>query len=311
MPQTPNALLDILRKQFDDSVVPVLRATSVGRELMPVNPKLSGKGLGVLSVETLQYVARAGAVTNYDIQNDNYDTVDIKSFPTRIPVQQDDVMIKYRDWKAYQLKNIPLENDLSTDMTANIVVEQDNIIVDGWKPNGTDYEIKGLYQAAGNTVGGADTGTYGNLTKAVTQAISKLKLSGIYSQGYNLSIAPFNFAELDASESANGNPETDRILKILNRSAPVGGQPGQIIEVPALAAGTAMVSPVASQANLRFFDIIETQTPQNNLWYADGNTTTGDIKMQQTAALVPRFKHLNKATMTDPCICTITGLGAS
>lgn len=311
MPQTPNALLEILRKQFDESVVPVLRATSVGRQLMPVNPKLSGQGLGVLTVETLQYVARAGAVTNYDIQNDNFDTVDIKSFPTRIPVQQDDVIIKYRDWKAYQLKNIPLENDLSTDMTANISVEQDNIIVDGWKPSGAAYEIKGLYQAAGNTVAGGDTSTYGNLTKAVTQAISKLKQSGVYSQGYNLSIAPFNYAELDASESANGNPETDRILKILNRAAAVGSQPGQILEVPALAAGTAMVTPVASQANLRFFDLIETQTPQNNLWYADGNTETGDIKMQQTAALVPRFKHLNKATMTDPCICTITGLGAS
>lgn len=306
-----NALLEILRKQFDESVVPVLRANSVGRELMPVNPTLSGKGLGVLSVETLQYVARASAVTNYDIQNDNYDTVDIKSFPTRIPVQQDDVLIKYRDWKAFQLKNIPLENDLSTDMTANIVVEQDNIIVDGWKPNGANYEIKGMFQVAGNTVEGGDTSTYGNLTKAVTKAISKLKLAGVYSNGYMLSIAPFNYAELDASESANGNPETDRILKVLNRAAPAGSQPGQIVEVPALADGTAMVSPIASQANLRFFDLIETQTPQNNLWYADGNTETGDIKMQQTAALVPRFKHLNKATMTDPCICTITGLGAS
>lgn len=308
---TYNALLENLRKQFDDSVVPVLRAQSVGRQLMPVNAKLSGKGLGVLTVDTLQYVARAGAITNYDIQNDNEDTVDIKSFPTRIPVQQDDVLIKYRDWKAYQLKGIPLENDLSTDMTSNIVAEQDKLIVDGWKPDGTNYEIKGLYNVAGNTVSASDGGTYGNLKSAVTSGISLLKADGVYSVGYNLGLASFNFAEAMDSENSTGKEELPAILKILNSSAPNGSQPGQIIEVPDLTAGTGMITPVASQANLRFFDIIETQTPQNNLWYADGNTKTGDIKMQQTAALVPRFKHLNTSTMTDVCVCSITGLGNS
>jgi len=308
---TSNALLEVLRKQFDEAVVPVLRAQSVGRKLMPVNPKLSGQGLGVLTVETLQYVARAGAATNYDIQNDNFDTIDIKSFPTRIPVQQDDVTIKYRDWKAYELKKIPLENDLSTDMTSNIIAEQDTLVVDGWKPNGSTYEIKGMYQVAGNTVSASDSGTYGNLKAATVSGISLLKADGVYSAGYNLSLASFNFAELMDSENDTGKEEAPAILKILNAAAPNESQPGQIIEAPDLTAGTGMISPIASQDNLRFFDIIETQTPENNLWYADGNVKTGDIKMQQVGALVPRFKHLDKSTMKDVCICSVTGLGDS
>ncbi len=305
---TANALLDALRDQFDPTIVPVLRANSVGRQLMPINTELSGKGLGVLTVETLQYVARAGAITNYDIQQDNGDTIDIKRFPTNVPVQQDDVTIKFRDWKAYELKGIPIENDVSTDMTANIVAEQDKLVVDGWKPS-ANYEIKGMFQVAGSTVSASDGGTYGNLKAAVVSGISLLKQKGVYSNGYNLSLAPFNYAELMDSENSTGKEEFDSIIRALNTNLP--SPVGRIFEVPDLAAGTGMLSPVATQENRRFFDIIETQPIMNNLWYADGNEKTGDIKMQQVGALVPRFKHLNTATMTDPCICSITGLGAS
>ena len=306
---TSNALLDALRDQFDPTIVPVLRANSVGRQLMPINTELSGKGLGVLTVETMQYVARSGATTNYDIQQDNYDTVDIKRFPTRVPVQQDDVLIKFRDWQAYQLKGVPLENDLSTDMTANIVREQDTLVVDGWKPDGTNYEIKGLYQAAGNTVSASDGGTYGNLKSAVVSGISLLKADGVYSNGYNLGLAPFNYQELTDSENQYGKEEFEAVIKALNTNLPT--PVGRIFEVPDLAAGTGMITPVATQENTRFFDLIETQPIINNLWYKDGNETTGDIKMQQVGAIVPRFKHLNTSTMTDVCICSITGLGSS
>jgi uncharacterized linocin/CFP29 family protein len=306
---TSNALLDALRDQFDPTIVPVLRANSIGRQLMPINTELSGKGLGVLTVETLQYVARSEATTNLDIQQDNYDTIDIKRFPTTVPVQQDDVIIKYRDWQAYQLKGIPIENDVSTDMTANIVREQDKLIIDGWKPDGTNYEIKGMYNVAGNSVSASDGGTYGNLKAAVISGISLLKEDGVYSNGYNLSLAPFNYAELMDSENSYGKEEYDAILRALNTnlSTPVG----RIFEAPDLAAGTGMISPVATQENRRFFDLIETQPIMNNLWFADGNEKTGDIKMQQVGAIVPRFKHLDPSTMTDVCICKITGLGSS
>jgi uncharacterized linocin/CFP29 family protein len=305
-----NALLTHLKDLFDPTIISVLTAQSVGRQLMPINPELSGQGLGVLTVETLRYVARSGAITNYDIQKDIEDTIDIESLQVRVPVQQDMVRIKYRDWLAYQKKKIPIEADISTDMTAKIAREQDKIIADGWKPQGTNYLFKGMYQVAGNSVIGEDSGSYGNVKSAVVAAISKLKLSGVYSRGYNLSLAPFNYAELMDSENDTGKEETAAILKILNAAAPNGSQPGQIYEVPDLAAGTAMVSPIASQENLRFFDIIELQVPENDLWY-DGGRPKGDIMMEQVGALVPRFKHLDPDTLTDPCVCKITSLGTS
>lgn len=307
-----NALLTKLKNEFDPTVVPTLTTQSVGRKLMPVNPKLSGLGLGVLTVDTMRYVARGDAITNYDVQKNIEDMVDVDSIQTRVPVQQDMVRIKYRDWLAFQRKNVPLEADISTDMTSKIAREQDKIVAMGWKPQGTTYLIKGMYQVAGNTYAGADSGTYGNIKKGANGAMGKLKEDGIYSQGYNLGLATFNFNELTDSENTYGKEEWDAIIKSLNRDVPNGGTPGYIYEVPDLAAGTGMVAPVASQANLRFFDLIELQVPENDVYY-ETNSKTSDILMSQTGALVPRFKHLgiNAAAGTDPCVCTITGFGSS
>lgn len=307
-----NALLTRLKNVFDPTVVPVLTTQSVGRKLMPVNPKLSGMGLGVLTVDTMRYVARGDAITNYDIQKDIEDMVDVDSIQTRVPVQQDMVRIKYRDWLAFQRNGITLESDISTDMTSKIAREQDRIVAMGWKPQGTTYLIKGMYQVAGNTIAGADSGTYGNTKKAVSGAIGKLKEDGIYSQGYNLGLASFNFNEVSDIENTTGKSEFDAIVTSLNRDVPNGGKPGWIYEVPDLASGTGMVSPVASQANIRFFDIIELQVPENDIYF-ETNSITSDIMMSQTGAMVPRFKHLgiNAAAGTDPCICTITALGTT
>jgi hypothetical protein len=276
--------------------------------LMPVNPALSGKGLGVLSVETFNYVARSAAVTDYDINQDIPDAVDITGAVTRIPVQQDDVVIKRRNWDAYIQKGVPIQNDLAQDMAVSIALQQSSVIVDGWKPNGSTYTIKGMYQVAGNTYGGADSGTFGNVLKNVNQGIGLLKADNVYSRGYDLVLATFNMAELEASIQY-GVKETTLILDSLNRGLPPGQQPGQIYESPDLAAGTGFVKPVGSQENIRYFDIVETQIPVNQLWWDNGNEDSGDVRVRQIGALVPRFKHL--VAGVDNCICTITGMGSS
>lgn len=301
-----NALAE-LGKRWDDAIVPVLRANSIGKMLMPVNPELSGKGLGVLTIETMKYVARSAAAINYDIQQDIEDTVDITSTPLSIPVQQDDVKIKRRDWEAYIEKGVPIENDLALDMAANIAAQQSTLIADGWKPDGSNYAVKGMYQVANNTVSGSSFATYGNALSAVASAISELKNDAIYSPGYNLTVATSQHAELEASYTTAGVSEYEQVLKMLNRDAAPNTMPGRIIEGTDLTDGTAMVSPIATQENRRFFDIIETQEPEHHLWYKDGNVKTGDIMVRQVGAMIPRFKHLNSSGKDD-CICTITSI---
>ena len=304
-----NALAN-LQNQWDKDIVPTLYSQEIWRRLMPVNPTLSNKGIGVLNIKTLKYVARGNAVINMDIQQDIADTADISSANLNIPVQQDDCIIKNRDWQAYQLQNIPIGSDLAMDMAANIAVQRNALVAMGWKPDGTNYDIKGMYQVADNTVSGLDFDTFGNAYKTFAAAIKELKKDNIYSQGYNAIVSSLNYGELEGSVTSTGVDEMSLVLKLLNRDAPPGTMPGAVFECSDLADGTAMVAPVASQANLRYFDVIETQEPFNHMWFKDGNQDSGDIMVRQLGAMVPRFKHLNSQGK-DPCICTITGLDSS
>lgn len=299
-----------LKNQWDKDIVPTLYAQDISRQLMPINPALSNKGLGVLNIDALKYVARGDAIINYDIQQDIEDTVDLSGTTWKIPVQQDDVKIKRRDWDAYALQGIPIESDLALDMTANIAVQRTTLVVDGWKPDGTNYAVKGMYQVANNTVSGLDFDTFGNAYKTIAACIKELKTDKIYSQGYNVTLSGLNYAELEGSVTSNGVSEMDLVLNLINRDAPPGTQPGRVFNGVDLAAGTGMVSPIASQANLRYFDIVETQEPIHHMWYEDGNEQSGDIKVRQVGAMVPRFKHLDSQGK-DNCICTFTGLDSS
>ena len=200
------------------------------------------------------------------------------------------------------MNGTPIDNDIAFDMAANVTIAEDALIVDGWKPDDTNYEIKGMYKVAGNTTGGSTFGTNGNARKAVAAAIGMLKADKIYSMGWNLTLNHAEHAKLMASCNSSGVEEYDQVLKLLN----YGGVGGQIFETSNIAAGTGMVSPVATPANIRFFDLVEAQRPKHELWFEEPKNT-GPVKARLLGAVVPRFKHLDSSD-EDDCICTITGI---
>jgi len=300
-----NALAN-LGKSWDKDIVPVLHAQTLARKLIP-RSVLSGKGLGMTSVETRAYTATAGAVINYEIIQDNEEKVDVTAKTLKIPVQQDDRTIMRRTWESYILHGTPLDNDMALDMVANIAAQEDALVINGWKPDGTNYELKGMFQVANNTYAGSDFATYGNTIKAVAAGLALLRTDKIYSAGYNLILTPTQYAELEASESTTGKAEYDRVLAMLNRNAP--GNPGVIYESTSLSDASAncgIISPAATPANRRFFDLVIAAEPFHDLWIA-GSQKTGDIHVRQLGAMVPRFKHLNSSNK-DNCICTLTGV---
>ncbi|MCK4528965.1 encapsulin [candidate division WOR-3 bacterium] len=295
-----NALKN-LGKAWDAAIVAVLGEQTIGRKLIPKNEVLSGKGIGMTSVETRAYTARSDAVINYDIQEDLEDAVDITSKTLKIPVQQDDARIKRRDWEAYKLAGVNIDNDIAIDMAANVAEKEDEMIIDGWKPDGTNYYVKGMYQVANNAYNGADFGTVGSALAAVANAIALLRADKIYSMGWNLVLNPVQYGELEASYSSTMGLEYEQVLKMLNRNAP--GNPGRIYESSSLADGEGMVAPVATAANKRFFDLVIAQEPKHDIWY-ETSEDSGPIRARLLGALVPRFKHLDSSDL-DNCICQL------
>lgn len=293
--------LNDLGKVWDKAIVPVLQEQSVGRRLIPLNTSVSGKGIGMTSVATITYTGTADAVINYNIQNNIEETVDTTSDVLKIPVQQDDRTIDRRAWESFKLNGTPIDNDMAFDMAANVAAAEDEMIINGWKPDGTNYEVYGMYQIANNTHAGADFATYGNAINAVAGAIGMLRADKIYSQGWNLTLNYAQYAELVGSQSPMGISEYEQVLKMLNMS----GTGGQIFETSNIDATYGMVSPAATPANIRFFDLVEAQRPKYELWFEDPKDS-GPIKSRLLGAVVPRFKHVS--SNKDDCICTLSGI---
>lgn len=296
--------LETIGKYLDTTILPVLKAQSVLRKLIPLNTALSGNGIGMMAIETFNYVATGGASTDYMIHESQADSMDITSDILKIPVQQQEITIDARTWATMVANGTNIEADSAMEMAANISIEQDFNGIMGWTPDGTNVEIDGLYSVAGNTYGGATFATYGNALAAVANAKKLLKADNIFSTAYNLTLHGDQFAELEQSESTTGVEEWSKVLRILNNSAENAG--GQILESNDLTAGTAMVTPIASQENIRYFDLIEAQAPMNRLFII-GDDQTSPTHIRQVAALSQRFKHLD-GSGNDPCVCTVTDI---
>lgn len=301
-----NSIAEIGR-QWDRDIVPVLQSESIGRSLIPKNMKLSGKGIGNTSVKTFGYKGTAAAITDYNIRGDIADTLDVGDSQILIPIQQDMITIPRRSYEAMAEGGYAVDSDMALDMAKKVSLELDTTFIQGWKPDGTNYEVKGLYQVAGNSHAGYDLGTYGNLIKTVAKGLQLLQEDKIYAPAYNLVIAADQYFETVVSESTAGIEEYTKALKLLNLRAG-GSQPGQILMSTDLASGTGFMCPIATQATMQYFDYVEAQQPKFSSFFSNGDTESGDINMRLMGAAVPRFKHLDSSSLTDPCVCKFTTL---
>ncbi len=296
--------LNTIGKHLDRSIVPVLQGESIIRKLIPLNTELSGKGLGMTSVGTFNYAATGGASTDYMINENQEDTMDVTEDVLKIPVQQQEITVNARTWASMIANGTNIEADIAIEMASNISSEQDTNGIAGWKPDGTNIEIDGLYSVAGNTYAGATFATYGNAILAATNGKKMLKADNVISTAYNMTLHGDQFAELDGSLSTSGVEEYKQVLRVLNNGNLAGE--GQILESNDLTAGTAMITPIASQVNRRYFDIIEAYKPTNRVFII-GDEETSPTHIRQVAALTQRFKHLDSSD-NDPCVCTVTGI---
>ncbi len=287
-----------LTRQFDRAIVPVLRETPSGMSLLPLNTDY--RGLGKRAVRIAQYATRSGARIGFEIMKTAGDGVDLTGFDTKIAVIQDDATIKRTDWEAFVENGVPISNDIAMEMAGNIQATVDDLVYQGYAADGTNYDIKGLYQVAGTATTGAVTSTFGNTLISVNTAIADLETAGIHSPGFILALNPANYAEA-ASQINSGVVEMSEVLKAL-------GTGGRVVKNSRVTANYGLVFPAPLDVNRRFFDIVETVAPFHDVYFKD-NSKTSDIGVRQITCLGLRFKHQSSSgTGTDTAVSKISGL---
>ena len=289
-----NALAN-LSKYFDKELIKPLQQRFVGRKLVPKNNELSGKGIGMESVDVWTLKELAEATTSLGLPTGYGDTADVTSETLNLPILAEPFVLPRRMYESYKLSGIGIDADLSILAAYQVQLAEEALILDGWKPDGTNYVINGLYQAANNAEASADDfGTYGNATDKVTLAKALLEADSVYGP-YNLVLKQVQYNQLLASESTTGNPDWARVMTVINVNA---SGPAQIFSSPTQTVATGMMLAVS---NKTYFDLVIPQEYKNQL---NEDPKLGDLSPlygMVYESLAPRVKH------TD-AICTLTNI---
>ena len=279
--------LQQVERVFDTDMIPPLRARIIGPKLFSKNPKVKAKpGQSTVQVTTLGELGEA--LISWGIpQGDVKDMLTATVADKPVPDQSKQYQIPRNVYDAWKAGLYPIDSAIAA--SAGYVVGQkiDEILINGWKPDGTNYAVKGLLQAAGSTKKGAGFDTYGNARASVAGLLGVIEGNNALADAYNLLLNPVQWAELLASQSTTGIEEWDQVLKLLNLGNDSG--PAQILSTTHVPAGTGVLSPV--DPGRISIEVYELQAVENQLTVDPKLGKYSDVYGITAAKVLPHIRQ--------------------
>jgi uncharacterized linocin/CFP29 family protein len=278
--------LETLAREFDKKMEMPLQQRLIGRKLIPRNNDLSGKGIGNQSIEMFKFSDISAAIIDYTVPKQSYEGVDATSATVQMAYLAKDYKIPRTLFESFKLKGLAIDADVAIQAAYKVAYAEDQLMLQGWAPDGTNYKINGLYQSANQTESTSDDfGTYGNAKDKVSAAIALAEAASVYGP-YNLVLNPTQDNELLASESTTGKSELETVLRMLNKNSPT--QVGQVYSSSIMTAATGMLLPVANSV---YFDYVEAQGPVNDIGEDSKAPKFSPLYGNVLEAIVPRIKY--------------------
>lgn len=209
--------LQSFSKKVDESLVQPLRRTLVGRRLVDVT---TPAGFGVSAVEWSKITEMGEGMVSYAFSSVNVDSVGASLTSSKIPVYWKDYSVDRRAYEGFKVKNQDIDTSAALSAAYVAALAEDAAIINGVSHNGTDYDINGLYQGAGNDEAtNLSWVTTGNATKSVANAYALLAADNVPvgdNVPYNLVVHPTPYMNLLKSRSTQGVREYPEVKEMLN-----------------------------------------------------------------------------------------------
>lgn len=226
-------------KAVDSELVQPLQNVLIGRKLVYVT---APKGWGVTSVDWGKISEMSGGYVSYGFTDGNEDMIDVALTNSKVPVYWKDYRVNRRLYEGGMLNNTDMDTSAAQSAGYVATSTEDAAIINGVTRDGSNYDINGLYQGAGNNYSTqTDFATYGNAMAAVAGAKKLMVDDSIpaYNIPLNLVLSSTQYGELEKSTS-NGQDEWPKVMRMLN-----GGSIYPVSE-SILAGGTGMLLPAPS-----------------------------------------------------------------
>lgn len=279
-------------------MVPPLRQRLKGRKLFASTIVL-GKGKFEFDYDTITEMGEA--VISYDLPDDSVkrDMIEVSDATLKLAVIAKGWKIPRTQWEAYLSEGKDLRTKAMMSAAQVNAKAEDDLLLQSWKPDGSNARISGLYASAGNTDStSADFGTYGNALAEIGTCMALMDADDVPTDAvnWNLGLNSVQYEELDSSVSY-GNIEFDQVLKQLNRA---DGMPkGTIYKSSDITAGTGLLSPVDPAGE--YIELIIGQDMKNVLGEDSKIPEISPIYGTTYEVIAPVIYQAN-------ALCTMTGI---
>ena len=183
-------------RQIKDRIVFTARTQSVARRL--INARLVGGGIAVQQWTYDQANEVSDALLTYAFTDTAEDQIELSRTDVPIPVLHKEFRIGRRDLAAAQRGGFALNAATASSAAYKVMNLENSMVLNGYAADGSNYDIKGLYQSAANTKSGADFGIAGNALESIAGAI-ELMMADEITGPYNLTLNPTQYMELAIS----------------------------------------------------------------------------------------------------------------
>jgi len=287
-------------------IVPILRNMLIGRRLASINPYMKGDGKTSFEITRVSDLGDAFVQWQLPTGGEFSDSITTSLRVINIPVLYKKFETKMQDILAWENRDVGVTSEnnlnfLSANTASRKVAEQEEIMIfNGWKPDGSTYTIKGFANAAGNVISGGSIASAGTMYQYVVDAICALEDHVIFgdNNSYNLAITPAVRAALLGKRYTNGDREYDEIVKLL------GG--GSVYVTPYLPAGDAVVLPV--DASRQYFEFVN--PVDHRIEFAEPRfANLSSVEGIAYELFTPNYLRENANGTTD-AVAKITGLTA-
>lgn len=272
---------------FDTALKEPIRQTLIGRQLFAKQTVLGADKYRV-NFNKIKELGKASAGRSIPSVGSAKDRLTLTSSEIDMIMIWKEYEIARADWDIFTAKGTNLEAVNVISAAQVVGVEEDAYLINGWKPDGTNFTEKGIYQIAGNAATGVDFGSYNNPTKSIMAGWAKLDEDNITGVNFNLLLNPVQYNEAVQSRSTNGVREWADLIDLLN---PYGGAKGTIIKVPGnnVAAGTAVMSPVDTTG--RYMDLVIGANYVNDVYLNGPSQQFSPMGGICVSSLIARFTY--------------------
>ena len=234
-------------RQIKDAIVFTARKQAVARKIINTRNISGGIGVQQWTYDTANEVS--DALLTYQFTDTSEDWIELARTDVPIPLLHKEYRISRRDLAAAARGGFGISTATVQSAAYKVMNLENQLILNGFAADGTTYDIKGLYQSAGNSTAGSSFGTAGNPLASVAAAIDKMQADNITGP-YNLVLNPTQYMELATSVlgSGAGEREMAMVKEIL--------EGGSIFSTSFQAVGTGML---LADASAGFFEMVVAQ----------------------------------------------------